>query len=604
MPNSGTVTAGSVALASQYNNLRSDVLDTSTGHVHSGSADAGAQIEATYLKSTGATAGQVLTATAGTGASWTTLSQSGAIAVGTATFSFPSAFTGGASGSAWFNAAASTARWGQYGNGTVLFAISYAQATSRAARIFNSGTVLGGSVAASATATISPVVAGTTTQNGIVTYAIGFEAGTSTASTAVYFGEEVAATTTAAKTVSLRKYNLSLSANTWNAIIVNGVAGFSAAGTGITQTGAKYSSTMNAWYTVQGHASTATYSNVYVINDSNGAISSAAFPTAVNPQGYIYVPPSGAGNGTIHAWGTGASGAWHRVSYEASATAITALATATTSDILPMPGAGTVNVWGDAWWDPQAEAIVIRHASYGGGAGAGLVGVDRSFGTVLWQSINEGYNTLNQMAPAYAILVSTAKNATDPITSIPLQDGYFVVGRTNSQRTGLYKVGKKGSYYLPSFPLAVSPDNGLGYSVPNFTVGNGSAEYWCNIVATAGQTLVMSKIPPFVDGTVLAAGTVGRLVTMDTTYWSLWTSQAQVLADNAIPFTNLRGVHQDGTSVANTFAMAQFPLYLPANSSLAIRMVQPSIAVDSYQINNASYAAGTAKFSVTAINLA
>lgn len=603
MPNSGTVTAGSVALASQYNNLRSDVLDTSTGHVHSGSADAGAQIEATYLKSTGATAGQVLTATAGTGASWTTLSQSGAIAVGTATFSFPSAFTGGASGSAWFNAAAATARWGQYGNGTVLFAISYAQATSRAARIFNSGTVLGGSVAASATATINPVVAGTTTQNGIVTYAIGFEAGTSTASTAVYFGEEVAATTTAAKTVSLRKYNLSLSANTWNAIIVNGVAGFSAVGTGMTQTGAKYSSTMNAWYTVQGHASTATYSNVYVINDSNGAISSAAFPTNVNPQGYIYVPPSGAGNGTIHAWGTGASGAWHRVSYEASATAITALATAT-SDILPMPGAGTVNVWGDAWWDSQAEAIVIRHANYSGGAGAGLVGVDRSFGTVLWQSINEGYNTLNEMAPAYAILNTTAKNPTDAITSIPFQDGYFVVGRTSSQQTGLYKVGKKGSYYLPSFPLAVSVDNGLGYGVPNFTVGNGSAEYWCNAVAVAGQTLVMSKIPSFADGTVLAAGTVGRLVTMDTTYWSKWTSQAQVLADNAIPFTNLRGVHQDGTSVVNTFAMAQFPLYLPANSSLSIRMVQPSIAFDDYQINAATYAAGTAKFSVTAINLA
>jgi hypothetical protein len=65
MANSGTVTAGSVALASQYNNLRADVLDASTSHTHSGAADAGAKIEGTALKSTGATAGHVLTAGAG-----------------------------------------------------------------------------------------------------------------------------------------------------------------------------------------------------------------------------------------------------------------------------------------------------------------------------------------------------------------------------------------------------------------------------------------------------------------------------------------------------------------------------------------------------------
>ena len=65
MANSGTVTAGSAALASQYNNLRDDVLNVSTGHTHSGSADAGARIEGTAIKSTGATAGFVLTAGVG-----------------------------------------------------------------------------------------------------------------------------------------------------------------------------------------------------------------------------------------------------------------------------------------------------------------------------------------------------------------------------------------------------------------------------------------------------------------------------------------------------------------------------------------------------------
>ena len=41
MPNSGTVTAGSAALASQYNNLRDDVLNIVTGHGHSGVGEDG-----------------------------------------------------------------------------------------------------------------------------------------------------------------------------------------------------------------------------------------------------------------------------------------------------------------------------------------------------------------------------------------------------------------------------------------------------------------------------------------------------------------------------------------------------------------------------------
>ena len=41
MANSGTVTASDLVLYSQYNNLRKDVLDTSSGHNHSGSTDCG-----------------------------------------------------------------------------------------------------------------------------------------------------------------------------------------------------------------------------------------------------------------------------------------------------------------------------------------------------------------------------------------------------------------------------------------------------------------------------------------------------------------------------------------------------------------------------------
>ena len=44
MANSGTVTAGSAALASQYNNLRDDVLNITTGHGHSGVGEDGKAI--------------------------------------------------------------------------------------------------------------------------------------------------------------------------------------------------------------------------------------------------------------------------------------------------------------------------------------------------------------------------------------------------------------------------------------------------------------------------------------------------------------------------------------------------------------------------------
>lgn len=68
MPNSGTVTAGSAALASQYNNLRADVLNVSTGHTHTGASEDGAKVAATGISSGTAANGAVLTAN-GSGAS-------------------------------------------------------------------------------------------------------------------------------------------------------------------------------------------------------------------------------------------------------------------------------------------------------------------------------------------------------------------------------------------------------------------------------------------------------------------------------------------------------------------------------------------------------
>jgi hypothetical protein len=39
--NSGTVASGDLATATQYNNLRADVVSTSSGHVHDGSLGIG-----------------------------------------------------------------------------------------------------------------------------------------------------------------------------------------------------------------------------------------------------------------------------------------------------------------------------------------------------------------------------------------------------------------------------------------------------------------------------------------------------------------------------------------------------------------------------------
>ena len=78
MANSGTVTAGSAALASQYNNLRSDVLNVSTGHTHTGASENGAKVAATGVSSGTAALNAVLTADGSGGASFLALAAAGA----------------------------------------------------------------------------------------------------------------------------------------------------------------------------------------------------------------------------------------------------------------------------------------------------------------------------------------------------------------------------------------------------------------------------------------------------------------------------------------------------------------------------------------------
>ena len=78
MANSGTVTAGSAALASQYNNLRADVLNITTGHTHTGASENGAKVAATGVSSGTAALGAVLSADGSGGASFAVLAAAGA----------------------------------------------------------------------------------------------------------------------------------------------------------------------------------------------------------------------------------------------------------------------------------------------------------------------------------------------------------------------------------------------------------------------------------------------------------------------------------------------------------------------------------------------
>ena len=79
MANSGTVTAGSAALASQYNNLRDDVLNITTGHTHTGASENGAKVAATGVSSGTAANGAVLTADGSGAAAFLAAGASGGI---------------------------------------------------------------------------------------------------------------------------------------------------------------------------------------------------------------------------------------------------------------------------------------------------------------------------------------------------------------------------------------------------------------------------------------------------------------------------------------------------------------------------------------------
>jgi hypothetical protein len=393
MPNSGTVTAGSVALASQYNNLRADVLDASTSHTHSGAADAGAQIEGTALKSTGATAGHVLTAGAGgTTTTWSPLASSGALSLATASAAYATAASGTAVTYTGGGAGASSI--GITAGGTVFLSISNNNNYSASARTYRTWNLGTGGASYIATSSVSPAISGTSISD--IIGGAGFEAGTTFAVKENY-GSGGTFTT------YLRKFTTALT-NSWNTTMatfsLTGNMGENQGpfGSSPGEAAIKWAQGPGIWYggdhrtTSMATATTggAGTVSIWVVNDVSGSAYSAPFGTASSTlaaftYATVFVPSVGtATSGTIHAWGrvqSATGGAEQRYcTYAVGSASITAVSTAV-SDLFI--GSGSEHYASAARWDEARSQILLvcrsREARF-------IVGLDRTGSTVLFTS--------------------------------------------------------------------------------------------------------------------------------------------------------------------------------------------------------------------------
>lgn len=599
MANSGTVTAGSAALASQYNNLRDDVLNISTGHTHTGASENGAKIEGTVIKSTGATAGQVLQADGSANAVWVTSAQAGALTSATATVTFAAA----AAEYTYYNGVNNSANyWGVFTNGSTIFCIdsTLAVTTGRAARIFPYGTAAtyGGSISPSATATLTNTLAGTV--RAMAMPYLGFGAGTSSASSAVYYGELVTATTTGVVSLTFRKWNLSLSSNIWSANFGTAVA--LTAGTPIVTTGIKYMQEANSWFTVRAASGTAT-ALAYHINDSTGALSSANYPIDTVPTGYVFVPSTGGtAAGTVHVWGT-SSTQFVRCAYSVGTATITALSTATNASAFSPTayfGNPILIGWGDAWYDRTEESIVITsNQGHDGYSNGNLIGLDRSFGTQLFNSLQAGTAADSSRAigfPSYETILNEK-----PFDHVSRTVSWKTSGNlTNSP--AFMVMGKNGAYYnaSPKAQIYEASDSTNRTSfVTNYSgfTGPGSAlRPW--IWKQSNFEMVQYAPLVYTEGTVLAAASVGRIVTMAENNTQGAFAQMTIVAKDAFKFSfDAQAGVRSGTVAASLTALARFPMYLPAGQPLVVGFTGRSTGVDA-QI------AGTATVVFKAINLA
>jgi len=516
MANSGTVTAGSAALASQYNNLRDDVLNISTGHTHTGASENGKKVLGTALDTTGATNGQVLTANGSGGATFTTAAQSGAFSAIYGTAAFSTATNNGGSALLLQAPGGGANSMTTTGAGTVVVAIGSADTgvtTGHRITAWTTGgtTLTGGTVWAN-------VVAGTATF-----FASG--QGFATASSQGFLMQEFSQTGTTL-TVTMRKFTTAL-VNSWNTqvltcTVLGGASGFAAYGIigpfgagynggGPTKNAGKWAPGPGIWYggdqRVQEYftsAGTSQRTSMWIINDATGSAYSAAFGSVTNVasnfsniDAYVFIPSSTAAtNGTIHAWGVN-NAASRYVTYAVGSASISAVATAdytftgaTSIDlraIFPFPVVGRIN---DAiWLESESKLMAITNDK--------ITFTDRTVGTAL-SVANERFN-LSAQNIGLPGMGNLTTGAFDPITGYVTNSGSVTV--------------------IPSFDGMAAPFGNIaglptGYTGGYTLCGPGSATFIIGSSSTGGTTYRWD-IAGVAKVQLDAASTANRLMTIE-----------------------------------------------------------------------------------------
>lgn len=490
MPLSGSVTAGSAALASQYNNLRSDVLSTTQGHTHTGASENGAKVHGTALDTTGATNGQVLTADGSGGATFAAAAGAGQLS----TLTLSGAYSTAASATALRYALSDTTSIPRHcitDGGTVIIAITDT-AFDTGTHAFQSYNL--GATAIVGSSAVVQITAGTTGYSLPIGY--GYSSGTA------FVVREAVRTSGGTNSFVLRKFNNALTSNMWNATLLSGFVNASVdpsdlskgPGAGQRARNFKYESSVGIWYGGDyreagwgtGDASLRV-AKVWVVNDASGSVYSAAFGSADASSGpaytnsVAYVPGVGTALGTVHAWGR-VNGTVTYCKYTVGSASITADSTAV--------GAAAA-IWGvidpeevsQAFWISSATALAVS-------CDQRFFFLDRSAGTILATTPN--------MPDDY--IGSSSTNGNDGHLHFP--SGWSTMYQSTVSRMGIHA---NSTYYNGGTTLYYSAGNVI-------SGGAGSATHF--IAASPGGRI--STFPFCGEATLtIGSASTGRLINLE-----------------------------------------------------------------------------------------
>jgi hypothetical protein len=382
-------------------------VDTDVAAIAAGTAALVANIQGTAIKSTGATAGYVLTAgTGGTATTWAALpaaGDAGGFSTASVSFNFSSANDTSVKytlGSAVIHS------MGVGGAGTVLASVQFdAASTAMSYRTFTiPAHTANATVTAGATANITAALGTTASGAGF------FPDNNQASSTSIYrleYNDSGGAYYT-----HFRKRTTNLVTNQWTTEIDARLGYYTF------MKFLRFAPDINAWIGATDNVSNNTYpNNALVVNDTSGSVYKADFITnGGGTEWYVsalaYVPPSGVGNGTVYAFGTSYSGNAQRVvTYTVGSASISAASTVTGFTTFGIPAGGT-SIY-SVYWDSVINNIVV------------VAGASASAATTNYYQFDRTFTTLN---------------ATSTI-STPGGTGIYAHGRLGDYALGSNKIG-------------------------------------------------------------------------------------------------------------------------------------------------------------------